>query len=245
MDGREIRAGGIKSAIITDTQAIGSGYSARMHPDFRYIVISVSPEGADNSVYDNAGYLVKIGDSWRADLVQPVAKQDRVTARAVVSAAQAPGAHSPRLLVLWTERGRVMSTHVAVTLEQETKIDWPRAAERVWLIASAGMANREAACIAEPQAGKTTVLLLRQMPVVTVSAEGLEGRVALTPEGIPEREWVSVASATQPGRLRPVGAGRYEFAGIDAAGRVRTKVVIVPAGQPELRLDANEVLAAP
>jgi hypothetical protein len=53
---------------------------------------------------------------------------------------------------------------------------------------------------------------------------------------------VGVTSAEQPGRLRTIGAGRYEFAGIDTNGRVRTKAIVVAGNQPELRLSAAEVL---
>jgi hypothetical protein len=242
MDGREIRDSGIKSAIVSDTQVIGSAYSARMHPDFRFIVISVVPEGSDDSVYDNAGYLVRIGDAWRADLARPVENEDHVNAQAIVSTAEVPGASSPRLKVLWIERSRLRTRDVPATLNKELKIDWPRSAARVWLVATARLASREVACIAEPQAGATTILVLLATPVVIVSADGLAGRVALTPEGIPEREWVGVTSAEQPGRVRTLGAGRYEFAGIDTNGRVRTKAIVVTGNQPELRLSAAEVL---
>jgi hypothetical protein len=144
-------------------------------------VISVVPEGSDNSVYDIAGYLVRIGDVWRADLARPVENEDQVSAQAVVSTAEVPGASSPRLKVLWIERSRLRTRDVPATLNKELKIDWPRSAARVWLVATARLASREVACIAEPQAGATTILVLLATPVVIVSADGLAGRVALTP----------------------------------------------------------------
>jgi hypothetical protein len=239
MDGREMRALGIATSLVSGVEVVGGAFRARMNPHFPYLAIRIDDE---LGLYDNAGYLVSIGGLWRADLVIPTFR-DKREAKLIVTA-PTDYMDSLRLQVIWRDRGRLGSHDKYAVVGREVPITWPGTADRVWVIATARSNGGPLAALMEPQADLTNSLSLEVMPEVRViNTEGLEGFVALTPEGIGERKWVSLESLGN--RSLPLfGSGRYEFAGM-VDGKVRTQIVTVVSGRfvPVLELDARTVLS--
>lgn len=225
MDGRAIRDRGIKSAAVENTQFQGSGYSARVDPNFPYLAVMISDE---SEVWGNAGYLTQAGDVWRADLVLPSLEDREASAKLLVTDG-GHGATSLQLKIVWTEDGKLRGRGAQVELGKECEISWPESARDVRLFLTAEAGERRLAAMVSPRADTVNRATLQAMPPVKLTnTTGLTGQLSLTPPGINEHEWRNVQSlAKNASNLRLFGSGQYELAGKDAAGTVRTKTISV------------------
>ncbi|MCB9936124.1 MAG: carboxypeptidase regulatory-like domain-containing protein [Planctomycetes bacterium] len=241
MDARTIKGSGIHYKMVKHAQALAGGYTARMHEEYPYVAVRVDDE---LGLYDNAGYVTRIGDMWRADLVIPPPPHDRATATLTVDTSES--SISMRLLkVLWVEEGKMRGYGKPFELGREVEVMWPRTAERVWVVATADASGRRLAAMLEPRQGSSNTLTLEVMPPISlINTDGVSGWLALTPQNMMERDWISLSKSNSNG-LTLYGAGIYELAGRDSNGKVRSLTINVQTGMDTLELDAAAVLSEP
>ncbi len=240
MNGRELKAAGIKAAIVYDVKVVGGTYTAMVHSSYPYLAVAISEES--DPLLANAGFLVSTGDIWRGDLSLPIYSVAYQEATLVLDAGQDASLSAPRVRVLWLEGGSIASRDFSATVNRPLRISWPAHASRVWVTASRQQDGKTASAIKEAVPGAQIDMVLRPMPEVRLNnREAISGRVSLTPLGMTRREWVNALG----GKLELLGLGEYEFAGVDQAGKLRTKVITVLDGKDVLELDARSVLIDP
>jgi hypothetical protein len=243
MDGRTARDLGIKAVIVDKVAVHGGGFSAFMDPAFPYI--AAETEEGSGTLY-NAGYLTKVGDLWRCDIVLPSDDVDETRAKLVVTDGGL-GAASLQLKIVWTEDGKARGRGAHVELGKECDIAWPESARDVRLFLTAVAGEHRLAATVLPRADTVNRATLQVMPGVRfINSAGLAGEISLVPAGLGEVEWRGLAHLLKdPSSLHLLGSGLYEFAGKDTAGKVRTRKIAVEIrdGMAPVELDAATVLA--
>lgn len=242
MDGRTARDRGFKAGLVDTVAIYGGGFSAFMDPAFPYITAETE-DGSE--VHYNAGYLTKVGDIWRCDIVLPSDDVEEAKAKIVVTDGGL-GATSLAVKIVWTQDGRVSGRGAHVELGKECEIAWPESAKDVRLFITAQAGERRLAAMASPRADTVNRVTLQVMPPVKLTnTAGLAGGLSLTPAGVNEHEWRDVQSlAKDASTLRLFGSGQYELAGKDASGNVRTKTisVVIRDDTPVIEIDPRAVL---
>lgn len=239
MSGREMKAAGVRSALVQDIQCAGGSYSALVNSSFPFLAAAIR-ESSD-PVYANAGFLVSQGDVWRGDLLLPLDGRHE-EATVTLTAEQEGPLPLPRVRVLWIEGGATSSRDFKLEFNTPAQVTWPQSASRVWIIATLQRQDVFAAGFVEPKSGQSCHISLSRMPEVRLlNADGTSGRISLMPKGLLLREWTRVGS----GLPKLVGSGLYELAGMDDAGRIRVRDIIVIPGSATLDLDAKSVLGDP